>query len=101
LEDISLQARQNKWLQHAALIYDGTWITASELSDFWTSVCPATPPYKSQRVWLIRWVCNRLDNLGFKYWQGSQLYPFSKMSRQALDPTLPPNQWVPAALSCG
>jgi hypothetical protein len=39
--------------------------------------------------------------LGFDSWWGLGIFLFTTASRTALEPTLPPIQWVPGALSLG
>jgi hypothetical protein len=42
-----------------------------------------------------------LDDRGFESRQGLGIFLFTTVSRQALEPTQPPIQWVPRALSLG
>jgi hypothetical protein len=39
--------------------------------------------------------------LGFDFWQGLGIFLFITVSRTALEPTQPPIQWMPGALSLG
>jgi hypothetical protein len=41
----------------------------------------------------------RLDDQGFKSWQGLGIFLFTTMSRPVLGTTQPPIQWVPGSLS--
>jgi len=36
----------------------------------------------------------RLDDLGFESWLGKEIYLFSTISRDALEPIQPPIQWA-------
>jgi hypothetical protein len=49
--------------------------------------------------WATGWMIGRGG--GFEYRQGLEIFLFDTMSRPALEPTQPPNQGVPGALSLG
>jgi hypothetical protein len=44
---------------------------------------------------------NRLDDQGFKSWQGLGIFLITTISITVMGPTQPPIQWVPGALSLG
>jgi hypothetical protein len=42
-----------------------------------------------------------LDDQGFEFWWGLEIFLFTTTARMALGPTQPPIQWIPGALSLG
>jgi hypothetical protein len=50
----------------------------------------------------IRWATGWMSEvLGFDSWRGLGIFLFTIVSRTALEPTQPPIQWIPGALSLG
>jgi len=66
----------------------------NEMLVVWTKTCQGifVSPYYTN-------ITPRLDDLGFETRQGLGIFQFTTVSRPALEPTLPPIQWVPGVLS--
>jgi hypothetical protein len=77
----------------------GEYIKMPQLSPDDSKVAIIVPVIQREVTLVID--TKNLNCLGLHSWRGLGIFLFATMSRTALEPTQPPIQWVPGALSLG